>query len=191
MSAGSDILLVLKKYPLAIACSLVFVVGLVLIFTRGDELGKLVEQEATLDARIKVMEQNTKNAVDLEAQLEEVRSSVEEMRSRLFKSEERAVNANFFYGMEAAFGVRITSINQQPGGYEFYNKGGIHELKGNSTMVYQISLVGQLSDILSFAHQLTKVRPFMRVTNLQISRGNQVADALDCSLSVAVLSELE
>lgn len=190
MSARPDVPAILKKYPLAIACFLIFAACLVLMFLRGDRLSELTTKEASLNSRIAVIERNERNAVGLEGQLEQAEAAIAEMKSRLFKREERAVNASFFYDMEAEFGVRITSINQQPGGYGFYNKGGIHELKRNSTMVYSISLSGQLTEILSFIHQFTQVDPFVRVVSLQLERGNQAAGSLNCNLSVVVLSEL-
>lgn len=190
MSSASDVLRVLKKYPLAIVCFLISVGCGVFIFIRGDRSSELTEKEDSLTTRLRVIERNQRNAVDMENQLEQVKTAVADMQSRLFSQEERAVNANFFYGMESAFGVRITSINQQAGGYAFYNKGGIHELKRSSTMVYNLSLSGQLPGILSFVHQLTQMEPFMRVANLQLATENQAAGALKCDLSIIVMSEL-
>lgn len=191
MSAGIDLLRSLKKYPLAIACFFVFVACAGVMLLRGDRLSELTEKEASLNSRISVIERNSRNSADLESQLEQARTAVEEIRRRLFRREERAVNANFFYDMESMFGVRITSINQQAGGYFLYNKGGVHELKLNSTMVYNISMAGQLSETLSFIHQLTQVKPFMRVVELQLSTGSRAADSLDCTMSVVVMAESE
>jgi sortase (surface protein transpeptidase) len=191
MTGGLNGLQVLKKYSLAIFCFLLFVSGLVFIFVQGDRLPELTTQEETLNSRIEVIERNVRNSANLESQLEQAEAAVEAIQSRRFKREERAVNANFFYDLETDFGVRITSINQRPDDYVLYEKEGIHELKRNSSMVYNLSLAGQLTDLLLFVHQLTQAEPFMRVANLQLSVDNRAAGALQCELIVVVLAERE
>mgnify|MGYP005869452303 CR=1 FL=1 len=191
MNAGAELFDILKKYPLAIVCFFIFLGCLAFIFVRGDQLTELTTEEASLKDRLEVIERNARYATDLEGQLEQIRSAVEEIDTRLFKVGERAVNTNFFYGMEAMFGIRLTSINQRPGSYIFYNKGEIKELKHYSTMVYNLSLTGQLTDLLSFIYQLRQVEPFMRVADLQMSTANRETGSLECSLTVVVMSERE
>ncbi|TVP78923.1 MAG: hypothetical protein EA353_07480, partial [Puniceicoccaceae bacterium] len=71
-----------------------------------------------------MLEQNVRNATGLEAQQEELAEAVEQMQTRLFRREERAVNINFFYEMERRFNVRVSEIRQLPDGYAFYERGG-------------------------------------------------------------------
>ena len=193
MSAVSQIFGVLKKYPLAIVCFIILLAGSALTFVRGGQIAELAIEEEALNARDRVMKRNLRNADGLKSDLDQVQASVEAIQSRLFRREERAVNANFFYDMEAPFDVRITQINQQGEGYSLYTQGGIHELKLHSTIMYDIALVGQIENILSFLHHLKEVDPFIRVAGLRLALGNQNAGAgfLGCSLSVVVLSELE
>lgn len=193
MSVGLEVLGRLKKYPLAISCLVIFVAcGLALLF-RGDRITELSAEEETLNDRIRVIERNANNSAELQRQLEAVESDVAAMRSRLFNRSERAANANFFYDMEDPFDIRITEINQRAEGYPFYAKGGVYEFKLNSTMVYNISLVGEFTNILSFIREFRQVEPFMRVADLQLELGNENigAGALRCQISVVVMSELE
>ncbi|NBB79348.1 MAG: hypothetical protein GVY36_07880 [Verrucomicrobia bacterium] len=193
MSAVSQVSSVFKKYPLAIICFIIFIACAVLTFTRGAKLAELAAQEESLNSRDRVLKRNVKNAVGLEDDLTRAQTVVDAMRGKLFRREERAANANFFYDMEAPFDVRITQINQQGGGYPLYGEGGIHELKLHSTIVFQIGLTGKIENILSFVHHLKEVDPFIRVANLRLAIGNQNEDAgfLECRLNVVVLSELE
>ena len=193
MSAVYQIFGYLKKYPLAITCLVIFAAGGALSFVRGGQIADLAVEEESLNARQRVIERNVRNASDLKDDLEQVQAAVEVMQSRLFRRDERAVNANFFYDMEDLFDVRISQIKQQAEGYPFYAQDGIHELKLHSTIVYSIGLVGQMESILSFVHQLKEVDPFIRVVNLRLVSGNQnaVAGNLECSLTLVVLSELE
>lgn len=193
MSAGLEVLGRLKKYPLAISCLVVFVVCGLALWFRSDRIAEFSAEEELLNSRIQVIERNANNSTELQRQLEEAQSTVATMRSRLFDRDERASNANFFYDMEEPFGIRITEINQRGEGYPFYTKGGLHEFKLNSTMVYNISLVGEFTNILSFIREFRQVEPFMRVADLQLERGNQSigAGALQCQLTVVVMSEIE
>lgn len=193
MSVISQVSGILKKYPLAIICFVIFVTGGVLTSMRGGQLTELENEEQELNARDRVIKRNVRNAIGIKEELERVQTVVEAMQSKLFRREERAVNANFFYDMETPFDVRITQISQQGGDHRFYTQGGIHELKLHSTTVFSIGLVGQIENILSFVHQLKEVDPFVRVTNISLAMGNQNQGAgfLQCSLSLVVLSELE
>jgi len=193
MSVGLEVLDRLKKYPLAIACFVIFVAGGLALLFRGDRITELSEEEETLNDRVRVLERNANNSTELQRQLEAAENAVAAMRSRLFNRSERAANANFFYDMEDPFGVRITEINQRAGDYPFYAKGGIYEFKLNSTMVYNISLVGEFTNILLFIREFRQVEPFMRVADLRLESGNENvgAGALRCQLSVVVMSELE
>lgn len=58
MSSASDVLRVLKKYPLAIVCFLISVGCGVFIFIRGDRSSELTEKEDSLTTRLRVIERN-------------------------------------------------------------------------------------------------------------------------------------
>lgn len=141
--------------------------------------------------RIRVIEQNIKNSAGLENEVEQIKSAVAVMQARRFNRDERAANINFFYDMEAPFNVRINEISQQAGPYPFYEKGGIHEFTLNSTIVYNIALSGEFSDILALVHHLHQVKPFVRVAELQLTSGsrNALGGLLECRLRLAVMSK--
>lgn len=185
------ILIGLKKYPLALGCLFLALVCGAVVFLRGDRLVQLTEQESELAGRMRVIEQNAKNSVALEEHLNELKAAVNRIESKRFKREERAVNINFFYDLEDRFDVRISEIRQSPSDYAFYERGGIHELKSNSTIVFNISLNGKFSDLIAVVQQISLEEPIMRVSNFQVAAGNRNAQAgqLESRLQVVVLAE--
>lgn len=193
MSSNNKIVRLLKDYPLAVVCVLVIVLCSLAVFLRGGALLELSAKEADLNSRIRTIDQNVKNAKDLEAHVEEVEVLVEQVEARLFNRDQRAVNINFFYDIEDRLDVRISNIGQMPAEDSIYTKGGPRELKLHSTIGYNISLAGQFSEILTFLYELHRVDPLIRVADLQISGGGRNADdgLLEARLKVIVLAEKE
>lgn len=181
----------LKRYPIAVVCFVVIVVCGVCIFLRGSHLSELSAQEADLNSRIRTIDQNLKSSKDLERQLEEVELLVEQVESRLFKREQRAVNINFFYDLEDRLSAKIDNISQMLVEDPAYAKGGPHELKLYSTIAYSISLNGQFDEILSFLFELYRLDPLIRVADFQMLLANQNSEEgeLEARLRVIVLAE--
>ncbi len=180
-----------KDYPLAVICVIVIIACGVVIFLRGDAFMELSAQEADLNSRIRTIDQNVKNANNLEDQFDEVKLLVEQVEARLFDRDQRAVNINFFYDIEDRLGVRISNISQLPGEDPIYAKGGPRELKLHSTIGYNILMNGGFSEILTFLYELYRVDPLIRVADFQISSGNRntTEGVLEARLKVLVLAE--
>lgn len=191
MSSSNKFVSILKRYPLAVICIIVIAVCGVVIFLRGGNIAELTAEEADLNSRIRTINQNVKNAKDLEQQVEEVELLVDQVVARLFNREQRAVNINFFYGLEDRLPVRIANISQLPAEDPVYAKGGPYELKLHSTIAYTISLNGQFDEILSFLYELYRVDPLIRVADFQIGSANQNSEEgeLHARLRVIVLAE--
>lgn len=193
MSSGNKLIRTLKDYPVAVFCVIVILVCVAVIFLRGGAALELAAQEANLNSRIRTIDQNVKNAKNLGAEVEEMKLLVEQVEARLFNREQRAVNINFFYGLEDRLDVQISNIAQMPSEDPVYAKGGPRELKLHSTIGYNMSLKGQFDEILIFLYELYKVDPLIRVADFQIaeagSRGGDNAGALEARLRVLVLAE--
>ncbi len=191
MSSLSNFISILKNYPLAIICFVVVAVCGAVIFLRSGNLVELYAHEADLNSRIRTINQNIKNAKDLEQQVQEVELLVEQIEARLFDREQRAININFFYDLEDRMEVRIANISQMPSEDSTYAKGGPRELKLHSTIAYNMSLNGKFDEILRFMYELYRVEPLIRVADFQIATANLNSNEgeLEARLRLVVLAE--
>ncbi len=183
MNPSEKMIRTLKAYPLAVFSVLVFLICSAAILLRAGAVADLSVHEADLNLRIRTINQNVRNANNLDK---------DQIEARLFKRDQRAVNINFFYALENRLNVRILNISQMPNEDSLYAKGGARELKLHSTITYNISLNGNFEDILLFLYELQRVDPLIRVVDFQIAKDNaQEADeeCLDARLRLIVLAE--
>jgi hypothetical protein len=192
MNPSEKMIRTLKAYPLAVLSVLVFLICSAAILLRAGAVADLSVHEADLNLRIRTINQNVRNANNLDKDFEEIKRLVDQIEARLFKRDQRAVNINFFYALENRLNVRILNISQMPNEDSLYAKGGARELKLHSTITYNISLNGNFEDILLFLYELQRVDPLIRVVDFQIAKDNaQEADeeCLDARLRLIVLAE--
>ena len=180
----------LKRYPLAVVCFALLLVFVVLIFLRGGVLPELSIRETDLNAEIRTIEQNSKSSTGLKPQLEELDSRVEEIQSRLFNRDDRAININFFYALEDRVGVVIANVNQDSSPDPVFSKGGKRELKLHSTLVYNIGLSGSFESIVKFFYEIHQVAPHARIADFQVRSGNEEG-VLDANLRILVMATKE
>ena len=193
MKSGNKLIRSLKDYPLAVLSVIVILACGAVIFLRSGSSMELTAKEADLHSRIRTIDQNVKNAQNLEEEVEEAQLLVEQIKARLFSREQRAININFFYGLEDRLDVRISNIGQMPAEDSIYAKGGPREFKLHSTIGYNMSLKGQFNEILTFLYELYRVDPLIRVADIQIAetnnRGGAAQGSLEARLRVLVLAE--
>jgi len=192
MNPSEKMIRTLKAYPLAVLSVLVFLICSAAILLRAGAVADLSVHEADLNLRIRTINQNVRNANNLDKDFEEIKRLVDQIEARLFKRDQRAVNINFFYALENRLNVRILNISQMPNEDSLYAKGGARELKLHSTITYNISLNGNFENILLFLYELQRVDPLIRVVDFQIAKDNaQEADeeCLDARLRLIVLAE--
>ena len=192
MNPSEKMIRTLKAYPLAVLSVLVFLICSAAILLRAGAVADLSVHEADLNLRIRTINQNVRNANNLDKDFEEIKRLVDQIEARLFKRDQRAVNINFFYTLENRLNIRILNISQMPNEDSLYAKGGARELKLHSTITYNISLNGNFEYILLFLYELQRVDPLIRVVDFQIAKDNaQEADeeCLDARLRLIVLAE--
>ena len=192
MNPSEKMIRTLKAYPLAVLSVLVFLICSAAILLRAGAVADLSVHEADLNLRIRTIDQNVRNANNLDKDFEEIKRLVDQIEARLFKRDQRAVNINFFYTLENRLNIRILNISQMPNEDSLYAKGGARELKLHSTITYNISLNGNFENILLFLYELQRVDPLIRVVDFQIAKDNaQEADeeCLDARLRLIVLAE--
>lgn len=164
----AQLLSIFKKYPVAVICLFVVLVCGILIYLRGGVIEELTEEENTLAARLRLLDGNAKKGKGLQKDLENVELLVEQIDARLFELDQKAVNINFFYGLEDKMPIRIASIAQMKGAGELYAKGGPRALGLYAPISYSMTVSGTFSEILEFVHALHHVDPLIRVGDYQL-----------------------
>ncbi len=180
----------LKTYSLAIVCFTIGLVCVVVLYLRSGTVDELSVRETSLRSELRAIKENVKNSRNLEEHLSEMEVLAEEIDSRLFREEERAVNLNFFYELEADQGVSYGSLDQQAGGSPIYRKGGARQLKRFSTMAFSISLQEPFEKVLRFMHALETSRPLIRVGSFNIgdADGQSNPDQTNATLRISILA---
>jgi len=159
---------VIKRYPIATLGFLVALIAIIVIFVRGDLSTPLEAREVELNSEINVLEANAKNAIGLEADIEELESLVEVVEGRLFDADQRAINTNFFYRLEGLAEIQMKGVNSVPGADPALDKKGPNELKLFDHLLYDLAVEGTYPEIVSFVEKVEQVSAFLRVTSLQI-----------------------
>lgn len=159
-----------RQYPILFICGFLSVGILAATYIRGMGLSETrdrLEQVARDGAR---MDDNVKNAVDLEAHLEAIREMTGEVSSRLVQPSELARNLQYFYRLESESGVTIRSLDQRG----TPSRGGEdEEVPVYVPLRYDIAIEGTYADLLDFVYRLENGRHFARFTQFEIIRGQQ------------------
>ena len=181
----------IKAFPFAVICALLAIVSGAVLFLRGGAADELSIVESDLLSRIRIIDRNAKNSVSLQQDLKTIEGIVENIDSRLFDRDERAININFFYGFEHDFDVVFTSISQMNGSDPIYSEKGPRVLKEYSTLVYDIVLTGTFGNVVRLIEELARVEPMIRVADYSLVDVDEPErpDGVDGRLRVIVLGE--
>ena len=181
----------LRQYPVAVICAVILLLLVFIVFLRSSVTSELSVQESDLNSRIRTISENIKNAKGLKQDTEKLDAMVEQIDLSLFNRYERAININFFYGLEDMAGVVISNIGQLSESDAIYAKGGARKLELYSTLVYNINVSGSFSNILKFLYELDRVDPLIRVAEFNVSREGGVLGGanVDARLRVLVLAK--
>ena len=164
----SSIIFIFKRYPVAIICALISIVGAGVIIMRGGVLGSLSAKEEELSLRLGVIESNSKTGRGIENDLESLQAAVKDLEGRVFDREKRAINTNFFYAFADGMGVAVTQVTQQSIESRLFSKGGARELSLHSTIAYDITAIGPHAALLAFMHKFHEVDEITRVSSFSV-----------------------
>lgn len=177
---------ILKRYPIAIGCALLALVGVGLIVMRGDVLGEVQREEEQLQSRIKIIDTNSKQSKGIEEDVAKLEEYIELLDGRIFDREKRAINTNFFYAFGEDMDVSITNVSQRREEPKLFAKSGPNALSLHSTIGYDISVVGKYGELIKFMHKFFVVDSVARVTSFSLSPSNTGAGGADPSLKLSM-----
>ncbi len=154
----SSILEYLKKNYVIAICGTVVVVCLGVYFVRNDQITRLAADYDDLSVRHSRILKNLKFASEIEVDLEEMKSMKVESESRLFSPEDLATNQRYFYQIESATGIEMTSIQQVikplPTGKQNKKARKKAEQSPYQEIIYDMSVQGTYIEILAFLREI-------------------------------------
>ena len=163
---SKDLVVLLKKHPVAIGCGALSLILLAGSYLRSSRVSSLSEQLKQNEQEGQKILDDIRNGANLVEQYDALMATTKELDSRLVRSSERARNQQYFYRLESDTGVK--EINLQPGAV------GASQPKGAKTLYtsigYTISVEGDFHQILDFMSRLESGQHFFRLVSGTVAR---------------------
>ena len=181
----------LKKNPSILFGVVALVVCFGVGFLRTNQLTKLSDLEAELNAKLDKISLNIKHSKNIEPDTQKLEELVGAIDERLFIAEERSTNIDFFYSFEDKLDIVISEVDQLEGSVVRFSGNGPDKLKLYSVVSYDITVSGSFHEILRFLYEIYQTDPIMRVSDFQIDATagrDGTPGKLSASVRIAVLA---
>lgn len=177
----------LKRYPLAVGCFLLALLSVGTFVFRGGLLEAQTNEEQQLEARLRVIRANQKNAIGLEEDVTAIEGLQASLEERLFLRGKRAINIDYFYSLGDDLGVRVNSVNQG-GEVPMLSKDGAHQLKLYSSINFTLNVEGSFQQLMEFVFKLHAIDAIARGSNFSLNRTRD-GGLLGMQLQISVLAK--
>ena len=182
----------LKRSPVVIFGLVALVVCIGFGLLRSNQIKKLSALETELNAKLDTMRLNVNNSENIQSDIETLEGLLSAVDERLFISEERSTNIDFFYSFEEKLDIKISEVKQLEGTNPRYSPEGPNKLKLYTVIDYSITVSGTFHEILRFLYEIYQIDTIARVTEFKIDTNysNSESDpgALSAEIKVAVLA---
>ncbi len=160
----NDLIAVLKKHPLPIACfALSLGVG-AFLFTRLDAIPELEQEIQQKSEQAEKYSANIKYSAQLKEQYESVAAANKAIEARLARASQQGNNTQYFYKLERETGVKLMNFSQAP---------TPPAPKGAKTtfasVPFSVSVQGTLPQVLNFLRQVESGTHYARVMSSSIT----------------------
>lgn len=180
----------LKKNYVITICGTIAIVCLGVYFVRNDQITRLAADLDDLSVRRSRILKNLKFASEIEVDLVEMEKMKADAESRLFSPEDLATNQRYFYQVESATGVEMTSIQQiikqLPVGKN--NKKARNKAQNSKfqEIVYDMNIQGSYYQVLSFMRALEGGKAFTVLDGFSIVGVKSVAGSSQVTVRLSV-----
>lgn len=162
--SNEQLLELIKKNPLSVACGVLVLVLGVTTYLRWDRVPEavtLLEEKVAQGERLNA---NVSNAVQLPEHLAAITEARVEVEKRFVKGSELAKNLQYFYRLEAETGVKLLTLRQNP---LPTTKAGAKVLF--SGVGFTVSFQGRYLTAMDFLRRLESGVHFSRITSAGIA----------------------
>ncbi len=166
---SADLLTMIKKQPVGVACGVICIISAGLLYFRGDKIDQnRTENEAKSSEATKILA-DVRNAEKLPAQVAEIQALAKEMDGRLVRASQLAANLQFFYKLEAETEVKLLDVRQGN-----LPKGGKTPYTG---IPFTVSVQGSFKQVLAFLQKLENGPHFCHFTTVNFGKSVASSDA--------------
>ncbi|MFP4540317.1 MAG: hypothetical protein ACLFR7_01695 [Opitutales bacterium] len=181
----------LRQHPVPLVAMVIIFLSLAGILIRSGTHEATAEELRQTEQEWDRINNNLKRSRDLAKHLAELETAHANVADRLIDPAERAINDDYFYGLEEESGVRLAALNQ--GGVIDTTDGkiaGVSPFKQYQLIGYSVSVEGTFEDIVTFLAALDNGRHFSRVSGFSVARaqGNE-AGRLIVNLQLQMLGD--
>lgn len=176
-----DLLALLKKHPIGVACGLVAIVCGVLLYIRWGNIAQSQAELEAASAQAKKMITNVRNSAGLAEQLAEIQASTKEIEGRLMKAGQLAVNLQYFYKLESENDVKLVDVRQ--------NSFPRNVKTTYAGVPFSVSVQGTYVHVMTFMNRLQNGRHFCRITNSNMSKAGEGTGEVTLSLNLELLGQ--
>lgn len=162
---NEEFIALVKKNPIGIGCAVLsLAIGLTLYFRSGA----LPETEAILEQRTAEADRhaaNIKNAAQLKEQFEQLAEANKEIDNRVVRASQLGLNNQYFFRLETETGVKLVDFRQ----------GALATKAARatySTVAFNVSVQGEMPQIVTFLRALESGAHFCRVTTATVNQAS-------------------
>ncbi|EDY84538.1 hypothetical protein VDG1235_4169 [Verrucomicrobiia bacterium DG1235] len=178
-----------KNYIIAI-CGVVVLLCLGVHLVRSEQITRLAADYDDLSVRRTRILKNLKFASEIDADLVEMKSMLEEVEGRLFSPEDLATNQRYFYQIESSTGVEMTSIQQLikplPVGKKNKKERKRAERSQFQEIVYDMALEGTYREVLAFLRELEGGEAFSALDGFSLVSAKKLAAEPEVSMRLTL-----
>ncbi|HWA25614.1 MAG TPA: hypothetical protein VG734_08140 [Lacunisphaera sp.] len=177
-----DIVALLKKHPIGVACALITLFCGVLLYLRYGEIAKTQGQLDEASAQAKKMIANVRNSSGLAEQLAEIQALTKEMEDRLMKAGQLAVNLQYFYKLEAETEVKLSSDPRQ-------NTFPRNIKTTYGGVPFNVAVQGSYAHVMNFLNKLQNGRHFCRINTSTMQKAGENNSEVTLALTLELLGQ--
>ena len=172
---ASDLLAVLKKNPISVACA-VLSLGLgVAIYLRSDAIPEATTELDERSDEGRRYAQNINNAAQLKEQFDDLTVATKAIEAKLLRPSDIGINQQYFYRLESESGVKLTDLRQ----------GGRGAPKGAYVPIsFSVTATGDFAQAMAFLRGLEDGTHYCRLQSAAIIGGRKGPVTLNLTLEL-------
>lgn len=178
----------LKQYPIAVGGVLVILLLAIGVFLRKSKVPELEGELVKIENQWGAISANNKESASLPEHVKEISAFGEEIQSRLIVREDKAINQQYFYGLEEKTGITLTLLSQSDTPPPPRPPPGKPTLTLYSPIEFSVGVAGNFQQVLEFLYRLEHGQYFSRIDGFSTnSIGLDNEDQIQISLKMDML----
>ena len=166
----------IKKYPTLVACGIISVALVAMLYVRSDQFGIRQAELDRLSTEGSRYRANIANSAQLKEQLEFLVQANNAVKERAFKTESMALNLQYFYRLESETGVKYLDLRPgaRPAEPGKAAPGKPVSASAYIPLNYVVNVQGDFAQIITFLKRLEQGVYFCQINTAQAIGGGSV-----------------